>query len=313
MVPGVSSRLAVARSVVAAGAVVVLGGCGSTTVKATHATTTGPPSTSTSTSSTVARGSGPVDVYFAASLQKLMHGSVGPAFDAATGYTFTGTPGESGTLANEIKAKTAAADVFISASPAKDQLLEGTAGGNLVTGYATFATSSLELGVNPASKFAGPLTSSPWYQVLTRPGILVGRTDPATDPKGALTVNALDAAATTYKLPALATLATSTAGVFPEATLVGRLQAGQLDVGFFYGVEAASNGIKTVPLTGVPAQHATYTVTVPADAPHPAAAAAFVAYLLSAPVAPALQAAGLAPTTPPQVSGTPPPGVPGAS
>ncbi|HET9692275.1 MAG TPA: extracellular solute-binding protein [Acidimicrobiales bacterium] len=287
--------------------VLLLAGCGARTATSSAKA---PAASGTSTASTSApSGSGPVDVLFAASLQKLLNGTVGPAFDAATGYRFTGTAGDSGALANQIKARTAAADVFISASPSKDEALEGAANGDLVSWYATFATSDLELGYDPASRFAGPLTSSPWYAVLAQPGVLVGRTDPATDPKGALTVTVLDDAATAFHQPALSALATSDSDVFPEAALVGRLQAGQLDAGFFYAVEAASNGIKTVALTGVPTQHATYTITIPADAPHPDAAAAFVRYLLASARATTLRDAGLAPASPAQVTGTPPAGL----
>jgi molybdate/tungstate transport system substrate-binding protein len=91
--------------------------------------------------------------------------------------------------------------------------------------------------------------------------------------------DALDQAATTYNLPELRTLATETSDVFPETSLVGELQSGQLDAGFFYGVEAAAAHIKTVPLTGTSlAGH--YTITILNKAPHQAAAVAFVNFLL---------------------------------
>ena len=109
-----------------------------------------------------------------------------PGFHAATGYTFNGTSGDSGSLANEIKGKTVVGDVFISANPSKNTGLEGASNGNWVSWYALFATSPLVLGYNPNSKFAQDLKTEPWYEVLAKPGILVGRTDPATDPKGVL-------------------------------------------------------------------------------------------------------------------------------
>ena len=67
--------------------------------------------------------------------------------------------------------------------------------------------------------------------------------------------------------------------MFPETSLVGQLQAGQLDAGFFYGVEAAAADIKTVPLTGTHLA-GDYTITILNKAPHEAAARAFVAFLL---------------------------------
>ncbi len=235
-----------------------------------------------------------------------MTNTIGPGFHSATGYTFNGTSGDSGTLANEIKAKTIVGDVFISANPSKNAGLEGASNGDLVSWYALFATSPLVLGYNPNSKFAQDLKTMPWYEVLAQPGILVGRTDPATDPKGALTVTALEDAAKTYHQPALAKLATDASTVFPENTLVGRLQAGQLDVGFFYGVEAAAANIGTVPLTGVPGQEAKYTITVLNNAPHMSGANAFVEYLLGPEGSAALTKAGMTLMQPVSVSGTAP-------
>jgi molybdate/tungstate transport system substrate-binding protein len=269
----------------------------------TSAPTSIPPPT---TAAPVAKGSGPVDVLYAGSLVDLMNKTIGPGFHAATGYTFNGTSGDSGTLANEIKAKTIVGDVFISANPSKNTGLEGTANGDLVSWYALFATSPVVLGYNPNSKFAPDLKTMPWYEVLAQPGILVGRTDATTDPKGALTVTILNDAAKTYNQPELSKLATDASTVFPENTLVGRLQAGQLDVGFFYGVEAAAANIATVPLTGVSTQEAKYTITVLNNAPHMAGANAFVEYLLGPEGSAALTKAGMTLVTPSTVTGTPP-------
>ncbi len=135
------------------------------------------------------------------------------------------------------------------------------------------------LGYNPSSSFAQALKTKPWYQVISEPGFRIGRTDPTTDPKGVLADEALDAAASQYNLPELRTLATETSDLFPETSLVGELQAGQLDAGFFYGVEAAAAKIKTVPLTGS-SFAGDYTITILNKAPHEAGAAAFVNFLL---------------------------------
>ena len=122
----------------------------------------------------------------------------------------------------------------------------------------------------------------------------MGRTDPATDPKGVLAVKALDEAATTYKEPALRALATETSNVFTEDSLVGRLQAGQLDAGFFYGVEAtaATPRLKTITLAPVKLS-AKYELTILNGAAHQAGAVAFVAWLLGPEAAPVLKAEGV--------------------
>jgi len=287
---------------------VLAGACSSSSKPAS--TTSGSTATTTSTPSptTAAKGSGPVDVLYAGSLVNVMEKQIGPGFKTATGYTFTGFSGDSGALANEIKGKVQQGDVYISANPKKDLGLEGAKNGDWLSWYATFATSPLVLGYNASSKFAADLKTKPWYQVLTEPEILIGRTDPVTDPKGALTVEALNRSASVHALAALKAIGTSTNNIYPENTLVGRLQAKQLDVGFFYAAEAKAANIPTVPLTGV-TFGATYTVTILKNAAHQAGAEAFVNYLLGAGAKPALERDAFILVTPPELTGT---GVPSA-
>ena len=242
-----------------------------------------------------AASKGSIDVLYAGSLLDLMTMKLGPAFTKATGYAINGFSAGSGALATEIKGGTQVADVFISASPAVNATLEGAANGDWVSNYDLFGTSPLLLGYNPHSSFAHALTTRPWYDVVTEPGFLLGRTDPATDPKGVLAVDALEGVALSYDVPALAPLATNPSSVFAETALVGELQAGQLDAGFFYGVEAAAARLKTVPLVGTRLQ-AQYTVTHVNRDPDPAGARAFTAFLLSKAGRKILRANGIAPT-----------------
>jgi len=139
--------------------------------------------------------------------------------------------------------------------------------------------------------------------VVTQPGFRLGFTDPATDPKGELAAEALTDTASKQKLPALKKLAANTADVFPEETLVGRLQSGQLDAGFFYTAEATAGKIATVPVTGEDLK-ATYTISVLNQAPHEAAAEKFVSYLLGSAGQATLKKDGFDLTSPPKVSGS---------
>jgi molybdate/tungstate transport system substrate-binding protein len=250
---------------------------------------------------TAARGhSGSVDVLYAGSFLDLMQQQLAPAFHKATGYTVSGFSDGSSALASEIKGGTEVGDVFISASPTVNATLEGAANGSWVSTYDEFGRSPLVLGYNPDSKFARDLQTKPWYDVVDRSGFLLGRTDPATDPKGVLAVDALTGVGTSYDLPSLAALATSTSNVFAETSLVGELQAGQLDAGFFYAVEAAAAHIKTVPLTSTNLA-AQYTVAVLKNAPHEAAAKAFVRFLIGASGEKILRANGITPISPARV------------
>jgi molybdate/tungstate transport system substrate-binding protein len=239
-------------------------------------------SSSSSTSSTggakSASGHGTVSVLYAGSLVNMMEHDLGPAFAASTHYSYEGVGAGSTELVTQIKGKVRIGDVFISASPKADALLQGSANGNWVSWYATFAKAPLVIGYNPHGAFASQFRTKPWYKVITQPGIRVGVTDPKLDPKGKLTVEAMDEAAARLGRPELkAALAKFT--VFPEEDLVGRLEAGQLDAGFFYSNEAREQHIPTVPIAPVAAS-ATYTVTILKGAPNPKGAEAFVAYLL---------------------------------
>jgi molybdate/tungstate transport system substrate-binding protein len=231
-----------------------------------------------------ALAAGKVNVLYAGSLVNLMERGVGPAFEKASGDTFQGFAGGSSGLANQIKGKLRQGDVFVSASPKVNDGLTGSANGNWVSWYITFAQSPLVIGYNASSKFAADLKSKPWYQVLQEPGIRIGRTDPKLDPKGALTVALMKQAETFYKSPGLSEkiigAPDNAAQVLPEETLVGRLQSGQLDVGFFYSTETADAKIPSLALPAEITPKAVYTVTVLHDAPNADGADKFVAFLL---------------------------------
>ena len=243
-----------------------------------------------------------VNVLYAGSLVNLMEHGIGPAFDKASGDTFRGFGGGSNGLANQIKGKLRRADVFISANPKVNDALMGEANGDWLTWYVTFAQSPLVIGYSPSSRFAAELKTKPWYEVLREPGIKIGRTDAKLDPKGALTVQLLDKAERVYHQPGLAQAVLGSPDnpeqVRPEENLVGRLQSGQIDVGFFYSTETSDLKIPSIPLPQEVALSAVYTVAVLRDAADPAAAAKFVDFLLSPPGQAVMKEHGLDTVTP---------------
>lgn len=254
----------------------------------------------------VAASAGPVNVLYAGSLVNLMEHGIGPAFDKANGSTFRGYAGGSNKLANEIKGKLVQGDVFISANPKVNDDLMGAANGGWVTWYVTFAQSPLVIGYNPKSRFAADFAKKPWYEVLQEPGIRIGRTDPKLDPKGKLTLALFKKAEAVYKLPDLGKTVLGTpdnpAQVLPEEILVGRLQSGQLDVGFFYSTETTDLKIPSISLPKETALSARYTATVLNQAPHAEAGVAFLAFLLGTDGAGIMRAHGLS-LTKPTISG----------
>jgi molybdate/tungstate transport system substrate-binding protein len=227
-----------------------------------------------------------VNVLYAGSLVNLMERSIGPAFEKATGQHFRGYAAGSNKIANEIKGKLRRGDVFISASPKVNDSLTGAANGDHVAWYVNFAESPLMIGYNPQSKFAPQFKSKRWDQVLQEPGIRIGRTDPKLDPKGAFTVEMVNQAAELYHQPDLVEKTLGAAQnpeqVLPEETLVGRLQSGQLDAGFFYSTETSDLKIPAIRPAPELQAKASYTLTILNDAPNHLGATSFVDFLLSA-------------------------------
>ncbi|MGH3096343.1 MAG: extracellular solute-binding protein [Streptosporangiales bacterium] len=238
----------------------------------------GASSSSRSASGSTSAG-GRVNVLNAGSLENAVEGDLGHRFAKATPYDFRGYSAGSSTLANQIKGKVRQGDVFISADPVVNKDLRGKRNGDWADWWATFAKSPLVIGYNAKSKFADELKSKPWYEVLSQPGIRIGRTDPKLDPKGEFTVQALKKAEKAYNRPQLSKKVLGNSTVFPETDLVGRLQAGQLDAGFFYSGEVDELNIPSVDLGKVDVG-ATYTVTVLNHAPNRPGAVAFASYLL---------------------------------
>jgi molybdate/tungstate transport system substrate-binding protein len=248
-----------------AASALLLAGCGGGSSSGASGTTAAQPTTASITAS------GKVQVLYAGSLANMMEHDVGPAFATATGAQYEGTGAGSTALVTEIKGKVKQADVFISASTDANTGLMGAANGGWEDWYATFGTAPLLIGYNPNSKFVADLKSKPWQQVITESGFKMGSTDPKLDPKGKLAAQALTSVG----------LTAGAVQVFPEEQLVGRLQAGQLDAGFFYSSESTELKIPTITLGSAIKLKATYTVSVLNNAPNQAGGIAFVQYLFS--------------------------------
>jgi len=254
-----------------------------------------------------------VSVLYAGSLVTVMERSVVPAL-AKRGITVNGEARGSAALANFIKAGLRSPDVFISADPRLIDGLMGAANKNLVTWYLTFAATRLVVGYAPKSTFAPDFVAvaagrKKLSDVLLSPSLRLGRTDPALDPKGYRTILAAklleaDGAPSGFAAKLLGD-DRNAAQIFPEETLLARLETGDLDAAFLYATESVARKLPAVELpatanlgeasqaahyatvsvtidgitrTGAPA---IYALTIPAAAPNPEGAASFVAFLLS--------------------------------
>lgn len=235
-----------------------------------------------------------VSVLYAGSLVTPMQGPIAKAL-ATRGIAFQGQPGGSKQLANLIAAGLRTPDIFISVDPALVAKL-----GEKVASSVTFADTAIGLGWKPNSKGAAEFAAAaagrvPWLSALTQPGILLGRTDPRLDPKGAYTIDALRLLLGTAGERRVLGADENPMQIFPEEDLLARLDTGEIDAGIFYRTEAIARHLQFAPFpgaAGLPGK-ITFTLAVLKDAPHPRAARAFESFLLHGAGRAILQAAGL--------------------
>ena len=274
----------------------------------------------------------PVSVMHADSLTSVFQQKLAPDFERRSGSRAEGEGRGSVAIAKLIAAGLKTPDVFISAdaSVTKNLLKSGA-----VTWYATFATTRLLLAYSPKSPHAARFAEVAagkrrWYEVLREPGLRIGRSDPATDPKGYRTLIMMQLAQTLYAQPALRESIfgadRNPEQILPDETILARLDQGDLDVAVLYAVQSTSRRLPTIELdprinlgdSRLAANYAQasvtiegverrgepilYAFTIPEHAANPTGAASFLQYFLSKDARRALDDAGLQ-SQPPQYYG----------
>jgi len=185
------------------------------------------------------------------------------------------------------------------------------------TWFATFARNSMVLIYTDQSIGAGEINGQNWWQVLLRPGVRGGRSDPALDPNGYRALMVFQLAEKLYQKPGLAARLER---AFPpkyvrpkEADLMALVQAGELDYSWSYASIAKTAKLRYVILpvelyqidpkladwyaqarVWIPGSRRAagdsvefrgepivYALTIPAAAPHPRTAHAFVRFVFS--------------------------------
>jgi len=255
-----------------AAVVLMAAGCGGSSAAVSgSAATAGGGSIQAAGGSTAAVG-GELTVFAAASLTESFTG-LGKGFEAANpGVHVRFNFAASSALAQQIN-QGAPADVFASASPTNIAQVS-------VTGQpAVFARNLLEIAVPPGN--AGKVTG---LADLARPELKIALCAEQV-PCGAAARTALHAAGVTA--------APDTLEQDVKATLT-KVVLGEVDAALVYRTDVKAAGDKVV---GIPFPEAAkavndYPIAVLAQAPHAAAATAFVAYLLSEPGRTALADAG---------------------
>jgi molybdate/tungstate transport system substrate-binding protein len=211
------------------------------------------------------------------------------------------------------------------------------------TWYAAFARNRMVLAHTDRSRFASEITGDNWWEILQRPGVETGRSDPNLDPNGYRTLLVFKLAEMHHGQPGLAQRllrATPSRNVRPkEVDLLALLQAGELDYIWSYESVAQAASLPYVRLPdevdlGSPADSAlyaraevrvagagqvdsitfrgepiVYALSIPTAAPHRATAERFVAFLLSPDGARILRGARLDVLERPMVAGSGAPAV----
>jgi molybdate/tungstate transport system substrate-binding protein len=193
-----------------------------------------------------------INVLHAGSLTSTVQSSLAPEFATMCGASATDQGGPAVGLAEGIKDHSLAGDVYMSADAHVNATLMGKANGDWADWYFAFARNEEVISYTPKSRFFDELERArrgeiPWYQVLTEPGFVLGRTDPNTDPGGYYALFVAQLAERYYKIPGLAkqllgsdtnpdqlltppSYTTTASGATPDATfgyLSGAIDKGQ--------------------------------------------------------------------------------------
>ena len=174
--------------------------------------------------------------------------------------------------------------------------------------YVGFASNAITFAYTNKSKGASTITANNWYQVLSQPGVQIGRSNPDTDPSGYQTLLMLKLAEQYYHQPGLSDRILANAPPQDmrdtETDLIAALESGQIDYLAIYRSDALQHHFKFLDLpseinlsdaskaalyktasvqtkngtqTGTPI---IYAATVPVNAAHTAAGLAYIQALL---------------------------------
>ena len=174
--------------------------------------------------------------------------------------------------------------------------------------YAGFVGNAITFIYTPKSTFAKEITADNWYDILARPGVEIGRSNPDTDPSGYQTLQMLGLAATYYHRPGLADAVLKNAPETnirdTETDLISALQLGQIDYLAIYRSDALQHHFEYLKLPAaidlsdpkystdysksvvhtkngaLSAKPIVYALTIPLNAPHKAAAIEFAKFIL---------------------------------
>ncbi len=120
------------------------------------------------------------------------------------------------------------------------------------TWYLGFVSNQITFAYTSHSKGASGLTPANWYKVLARPGVRIGRSNPAADPSGYQTLQMLQLANGYYHQPNLSASllknSPDSSVAETETSLIAALQSGQIDYLAIYKSTAQEDHLKWIAL-----------------------------------------------------------------
>jgi molybdate/tungstate transport system substrate-binding protein len=222
----------------------------------------------------------PITIFAAASLAKPL-AALTDSFQRRTGVSALVELGGSMEQSRKITDLARVPDVLMLVD---DDVIAALVPGHLEW-YVRFATNELVVAYSDKSRLAHAITPENWWEVLSRPGVRVGRADPTVAPVGRHALDLLRRVDGYYRKSRLADTLIARAAlryVRPNATeLAALLEAGEVDYVIDYESVARQYGFKFVSLPADLAPPVLYGLSVPRQAAHPAGATDFVSYLLS--------------------------------
>ncbi len=253
-------------------------------------------------------------VAYAGSMGTVMDQHLGPAFAKARHVTYEGEGQGAYGLAHLIATHALRPDVFVSITPGPIRILQKAG----LVGQATpVASTAMVIAYSPRGRYAKDFAAAaagkrPWYKLLEMPGIRFGRTDPQTDPQGQNIVFTFLLAEKYYHQPGLAHRILgplqNAREVFPEPSLLARLESGEMDASSAYESAVKSLHLPFITLpdainlsnpgkartwydtvhftmkidgksTVLHTEPLVFYAAVPRDAPHPRLGAAFIRFM----------------------------------
>jgi len=183
---------------------------------------------------------GRLRIAYAGSMGAVMDRGLGPRFALSAHLDYQGIGAGAYGLARLIAAGRLQADLFISITPGPIRILQRA---GIVARAVPIARTQMVIAYSPKSRFAAQFRSAArggtaWWRVLETPGLRFGRTDPATDPQGQSIIFTMLLAQQYYHQPDLSKRVLGTernpAQIFTEASLLSRLESGEIDAASGY-------------------------------------------------------------------------------